>query len=163
MKLVWLSTVALALSVNAYAKCPAGTQGSNDWNEAVAAADRTLHQKVRDGATATEKDTDGRPVRIQFINAGDKVAVNLFRSSGNGKLYDIKTYTRASTEVCSGGGTLTLLIKGTVTNPGATVQISSGGGSALTVVASNYMGSMTLNFGPVVGGTEVATDRGNGR
>lgn len=159
MKIVWTSLAALTLSMNAYAlSCPAGMQGTTDFDESVKAASRVLGQTVRNGSHADERATDGKPVRVEFINKGGKVAISVYRSTPP-RRFDNKQINEDLAIFCTTSGKGSIITRG-----GAKIDIENNGDGTLAVTASQGLMSLSMTFGRVVGGsTSVASDRGNGR
>lgn len=159
MKFVWMSLAAFTLSFNAYAlSCPAGMQGSSDFEESAKAANRVLGQNVRNRSQADERATDGRPVRIKFINKGGRLAISVYRSTPP-RRFDNKEVNEEAAIFCTTSGMGTI-----ISSSGKRIDIQNNGNGTLAVTASSGIASMHLTFGPVYGGsTSVASERGNGR
>ncbi|MGZ3722618.1 MAG: hypothetical protein ACXVA9_06795 [Bdellovibrionales bacterium] len=152
MKLIWISTAFLFMSVNAFAACPAGTQGNTKFDEAVATIKRQIGETVRAGSHTEEKTTDGKPLKIDFDKSGDDLKVTVWRSTG-GKIYNTKQLS-AVAEVCAGGGQLKLIVSG------YEVQIEDNSGGGMKASVSGY-GPYT--FGAITTGTQLANTGGASR
>jgi hypothetical protein len=151
MKLAWLSTLVLFTSMNAFAACPYGTQGSTKWDEAVGTVKRILSQNLQSGSHAIEIAKDGHPLKINFDNVGGKVQITVLRST-DGLKYNT-TFLQGIADVCSGDG----VIK--IEAGGYEVGITTLAGNKLAV--STAIGTFT--FAAISTETTVATTPGVNR
>jgi hypothetical protein len=154
MKLAWISTAALFMSMSAFAACPSGTQGSSRFSESAANVKRILNQNLRPGSHADENDTDGRPLRLLFGQSHGNVTVTVYRSTGGPKHFDNKAIGPVTAEVCAGGGRIIALADG------YQIPISKKSGGLLSITLASYG---TYEFHPLTGGVEVANGDDNDR
>jgi hypothetical protein len=134
MKLTWMTTTLFLLSVNAFAQCPPGTQGSSSFTEAQSTLKRNLGETLNVGSSVTQ--TNGGAYKIVFGELNGQLRVTAYKA---GRV----EFGPFTTLICSGGGA-TEAVAGKYN-----LDISKDGG-ALSVTIDGFI---TLGFNNVAGGS----------